>query len=283
MQKSSYAVRSIAIAASLLAIGGSAQAWGFGGSTLPCFVCGAVQAISQTVATVTTTVTAVASGATTPAPTPTPAPAPKPAAGLTIPLNFLMGDSVQTMSDESADAFAAGGVSFKPLGNTTAVNVPGSQVSFLYPITKITLSPQLKVTSGCAMGSALEISRVAKGRGLVKLVVANFCMDYEKKLVLVDMTPMGGETIKQTPLYSFTLATPLGIKYKFPMTVSGHEVLNNLHLTDEAINAMAKALGLSAALKAATASITEHGAITNDIKVQLRSKPVSTTPYTPAP
>ncbi|MDO9237618.1 MAG: hypothetical protein Q7U28_16490 [Aquabacterium sp.] len=279
MQKVTYAVRSIAMTASLLAMGSSAQAWGFGGSTQTCFVCGAVQAISQTVANVTTTVTAVASGATTPAPTP----APTPAAGLTIPLNFLMGDSVQTMSDESVDAFVAGGVSFKPLGNTTAVDVPGSQVSFLYPITKITLSSQLKVTSGCAIGSALEISRVAKGRGLVKLVVANFCMDYDKKLVLVDMTPMGGETIKQAPLYSFTLATPLGIKYKFPMTVSGHEVLNNLHLTDEAINVMAKALGLSAALKAATASITEHGAITNDIKVQLRSKPVSTTPYTPAP
>ena len=277
MQKVTYAVRSIAMTASLLAMGSSAQAWGFGGSTPTCFVCGAVQAISQTVATVTTAVTAASGGATTPAP------APAPAAGLVVPLNFLMGDSVQTMSDEAVDAFVAGGVSFKPLGNTTAVDVPGSQVSFLYPITKITLSPQLKVTSGCAIGSALEVSRVARGRGLLKLVIANFCMDYEKKLVLVDMTPMGGETIKQTPLYSFTLATPLGIKYKFPMTVYGHEVLNDLHLTDSGINIMVRALALSSVLRAATASITEHGAITNDIKVQLRSKPVSTTPYTPAP
>ncbi|HET8868849.1 MAG TPA: hypothetical protein VFM48_00240 [Aquabacterium sp.] len=200
-------------------------------------------------------------------------------ANLTIPANSLVANSVQAFSQESLDAFDVGGVTVTPLGNATAVpNVVGA---FSFPITSITINNQLKIASGDAKGSALEISRIARNVGKVGVTVANFTINYTTKQVLADTTPLGGTTTKQAPLYNFNVATPLGIKYKFPLTITGHEVLDQLTLTPEMNATMKSALALTPVLAAALDSITTFGTLTQDILVKLRDKPVSTTPYVP--
>lgn len=200
-------------------------------------------------------------------------------ANLTIPSNSLVANSVQAFSQESLDAFEVGGVSVAPLGNATAVD--GVAGAFSFPITSITINNSLKIASGDAKGSALEISRIARNVGKVGVTVANFTINYTTKQVLADTTPLGGTTTKQAPLYNFNVATPLGIKYKFPLTITGHEVLDQLTLTPEMNATMKSSLALTPVLAAALDSITTFGTLTQDILVKLRDKPVSTTLYVP--
>lgn len=200
-------------------------------------------------------------------------------AGLTIPANSLVANSVQAFSQESLDAFEVGGVVVTPLGNATAVpNVVGA---FSLPITSITIDNSLKIASGDAKGSALEISRIDRKLGKVAVTLANFTLNYKTKQVLADATPLGGTTTKQMAVYNFNVATPLGIKYKFPLTITGHEVLDQLTLTPEMSAMQKSALALNVVLSAALDSITTFGTLTQDILVKLRDKPVSTTPYVP--
>jgi hypothetical protein len=201
-------------------------------------------------------------------------------ADLTIPANSLVADSVQAFSQESLDAFDVGGVVVTPLGNATAV--AGATGSFSFPITSITINSALKIARGSANGSALEISRVDRKLGKVAVTVANFTINYDTKQVLADTTPLHGTTVKQAPLYNFHTATPLGIKYKFPLSITGHEVLDQLTLTPEMNATMKSALALPTYLAAALDAITTFGTLTQDILVKTR-KAVSTTPYTPAP
>ena len=202
-------------------------------------------------------------------------------ADLTIPANSLVANSVQAFSQESLDAFDVGGVVVTPLGNATAVaNVVGA---FSFPITSITINSALKIARGSANGSALEISRVDRKLGKVSVTVANFTINYDTKQVLADTTPSGGTTAKQAPLYNFHTATPLGIKYKFPLSITGHEVLDQLTLTPEMNATMKSALALTPLLSAALDSISTFGTLTQDIAVKLRAKAVSAKPYVVAP
>ncbi len=200
-------------------------------------------------------------------------------AGLTIPSNSLVANSVQAFSQESLDAFEVGGVTVTPLGNATVVE--GVAGAYSFPITSITISNSLKIASGDAKGSALEISRIARNVGKVGVTLANFTINYETKQVLADTTPLGGATIKQQALYNFNTATPLGLKYKFPLSITGHEVLDKLTLTPEMFAIQRDALKLTPVLTAALESITTFGTLTQDIAVKLRAKPVSTTLYVP--
>jgi hypothetical protein len=200
---------------------------------------------------------------------------------LTLPANGLIANSVQAFSQESQDAFEVGGVTVTALGNATAVDgVPGS---YTMPITSIKVNNSLKIASGDAKGSALEISRVDRKLGKVAVTVANFTIDYDTKQVLADTTPLHGATVKQAPLYNFHTATPLAIKYQFPLKITGHEVLDQLTLTPEMHDTMVSALALPGYLVSALDSITTFGTLTQDIDFKLRPKPVSTQLYVPAP
>jgi hypothetical protein len=202
-------------------------------------------------------------------------------ADLTIPANSLVADSVQAFSQEALDTFALGGVTVAPLGNATAVT--GVDGAFSLPITSITISSALKIARGSANGSALEIARIDRKLGKFAVTVANFTINYETKQVLADTTPLHGTTVKQAPLYNFHTATPLGIKYKVPLSISGHEVLDQLTLTPEMHDTMVSALALPYYLVPALDAITTFGTLTQDINVKLRAKPVSAKVYVPAP
>lgn len=204
---------------------------------------------------------------------------------LTIPTNALVADSVQKFSEVAMDAFAVGAVEVIPLGNATAV--AGTEDAFKLPITSITISG-LKIAGGDAKGSALEISRIAP-RGTpsagkrVGITLANFTINYNTKQVLADITPLGGTTARQAPLYNFNVATPLGLKYKFPLTVTGREVLDKLTLTQQTREAFITRLELKAFEIGALDTVDSFGTLTQEIFLQFRPRPVSTTPYTPAP
>ena len=202
---------------------------------------------------------------------------------LTIPTNALVANSVQAFSQEAQDAFDAGSVTVTPLGNATSVGVADAPGAYNLPITTITIGSKLNITAGDAKGSALEIARVDRKLGKVGLVLANFTLNYVTKQVLADTTPIGGTTVKQAPVYNFTVTTPLGIKYKFPLSITAHEVLGQLTLTPDANLTMKKSLVLSVALRAALDGITSFGTLTQDIAVKFRPKAVSAKPYTPAP
>ncbi len=200
-------------------------------------------------------------------------------ANLTIPTNALVANSVQAFSDIALTAFQLGGVTVTPLGNASNP-APGS---YSLPITSISIGNGLKIAGGQASGSALQLSRLDKDKNTVGVTIANFTINYDTKQVLADTTPMGGTTAKQSPLYNFQTETPLAIKYKFPLTITAHEVLNNLTLTPEMKATMKSALKLTAALAGALDGIDTFGTLTQDILVAFRSKPVSAAPYVAAP
>jgi hypothetical protein len=199
---------------------------------------------------------------------------------LTVNSAGLVANSVQAFSQESLDTFDIAGVVVTPLGNATAVS--GVTGSFSMPITSITVSSSLKIANGSASGSALEIARVDRKLGKVGITLANFSINYDTKQVLADATPLHGATVKQTPVYNFHTATPLGIKYQFPMNITGHEVLDQLTLTPTMHDSMVSALALPYFMVPALDAITTFGTLTQDIVVKTR-KAVSTAPYTPAP
>lgn len=196
---------------------------------------------------------------------------------LTLGTNALTANSVQQFSDESLQAFDLYATTVKPLGNAF---LPANSVgAFGFPITSITTDSKLNIASGDAKGSALEIARDNKGTK-VGVTLANFTINYVTKQVLADTTPVGGVTAKQAALYNFNTATPLALKYKFPLSITGHEVLDTLFLDPSAVNTFMTALALPSFARAVLEEL-DFGTLTQDIATKFRPKAVSNKPYTP--
>jgi len=200
------------------------------------------------------------------------------AGNTTIVTNALVADSVQAFSTDAAGAFEVQSVSVTPLGNATAVSGAATP-SFSLPITSITIDSKLQIVSGDAKGSALKFARTTTAGTEVWVVLANFTIDYVNKKVLADTTIPGVATVKQQAIYSFATSSALSIKYKFPLSITGHEVLNQLMLTEETKDSFMNGLKLYSFIRAVL-DATDFGTLTQDIAVKLRSKPVSTKLYT---
>ncbi|MBI2731810.1 MAG: hypothetical protein HYX44_00370 [Aquabacterium sp.] len=205
-------------------------------------------------------------------------------AGLTIPTNALVANSVQTFSDLAMDAFGLQNVTVIPLGNATAV--PNTTNAYNLPITTITIGSGLSIAKGDARGSALQFARTSRGVNYA-LTLANFTIDYTRKQVLADVTVKAtanttASTVKQQAIYNYNVNAKLGIKYKFPLTITAHEVLDKLFLTEETKDSFMLGLKLPASNRGVLDD-TDFGSLTQDILVAFRSKPVSMTPYVPAP
>ncbi|MBC7699578.1 hypothetical protein [Aquabacterium sp.] len=204
---------------------------------------------------------------------------------LTIDWTKMQGTSILAFSPNAISLFQANGGKLAALGNTTAVGTGGW--TFSLPITSIEISSSLKVASGQASGSALDIvRRVFDDQGNILtsgIVLANFTLDYTNKKVLADSTPRGGATQAQLAVFTFNAATPLALKYKFPLTVTGHEVLDQLVLTPGAVDLFASSLGLSGDAVLNLVRTTDFGTLTQDISTNARKPAVSKTPYVPAP
>lgn len=204
------------------------------------------------------------------------------AGGLTVPFNAFQADSVQAFSDQALKSFALRfiGVTVTPKGNATAS--PTVTGAYVLPITHITLQG-LKIASGQAKGSALLITRENDDGVVVGFTLANFSINYLTKQVLADTTPLGSTTtVPQLPLYNFNTATPLALKYKFPLTITGHEVLDKLFLTTEAKAVFMNSLQLPLVAQGLL-DTTDFGTLTQDISTKFRKAAVPNKPYVPAP
>lgn len=205
---------------------------------------------------------------------------------LTIDWTKYQGTSVIDFSTEAIDLFKANGGKVKPLGTATAVGTAGW--TFAMPITTIEINSALKIASGSAVGSALDIVRSTfdEDSGTVittGIVLANFKLDYINKKVLADTTPHGGTTQNQFAVYTFNAVNPLALKYKFPFTITGHEVLDNLVLTPAAVDLFAATLGLEGESVLNTVRAAKFGTLTQDISTNARKPAASKVPYVPAP
>lgn len=198
------------------------------------------------------------------------------ASALTVPTESLQANSTQNFSQDALDQFDLFAIGVTPLGNATSTATVGS---FNLPVTSISVNSSLKVSAGAAVGSALEIARTYRGNK-VGVTIANFKINFETHQVLADVTPIGGVTVPQMAVYTFNEATPLSLKYKFPLTISGTQLLDKLFLTPDGIAIIAKALVLPS-FAPALMQTTDFGNIAIDVKVGLR-KAVSTKPYVPA-
>jgi hypothetical protein len=199
-------------------------------------------------------------------------------ADLTVPFAGLVGNSVQAFSDRANKAFTLQSVTVSALGNGTAV-AGATLPAFNFPITSITVGSKLNIVSGAASGSALKLSRTLDDGSEAFVVLANFTIDYNAKQVLADTTITGGAVVKQHAIYNFNIATPLALKYKFPLTITGHEVLDKLFLTEEAKDNMMAGLVLDDYIRAGVLDTTDFGTLTQDITVKTRAKAVPTAPY----
>lgn len=203
------------------------------------------------------------------------------AAGLTLNVANKQANSVQTFSTFAQGQFRQVGITFTALGNATAVT--GVAGAYNLPITTITIGSNLKVASGAAVGSALKLDRIGEDEETgeevaVSLVLANFKIDYTQNVVLADATPKGGATIPQMPLYKFNVSEALKLKYVFPLTITGHEVLDKLFLTTEAKSLFISALKLPSFV-IPLLDTTDFGTIVNDISTKARTPAVPTAPY----
>lgn len=198
------------------------------------------------------------------------------ASALTIPAQSIQANSVQVFSEDALFQYSLFDINVTPLGNATPTATAGA---FNLPVTSITVNSSLKVVSGAAVGSALEIARMYRGNK-VGVTIANFKLDFENHKVLADVTPIGGTTVNQMAVYNFNEAQALTLKYKFPLTVTGTQVLDKLFLTPEALPVIVKSLALPAFAEE-LAKQTDFGKILVDVKLGFRTA-VSTTPYVPA-
>lgn len=207
------------------------------------------------------------------------------ATGITIPVNAFVADSIQEFSIEANANFRQVGIKVTSKGNasTNADKVN----SFTLPVTAITVSPLLKILSGTAQGSALQFDRIGEDEETgeeiaTRLTLANFTINYTTHQVLADATPLGGTPTKQVPIFNFKTLTPLGLKYKFPLNITGNEVLGDLALTPEAKELYKVNLKLPSFVFPLLDTL-RFGTLTQNITTKLRSTPVSTKPYVPAP
>jgi hypothetical protein len=204
------------------------------------------------------------------------------AAGLTIPTATWQANSVLAFSADTLKAFNLRfiSVTVAAKGNTVAsTTTPGV---YTLPITSISVSSSLKIAGGAASGSALQITRLNDNGDTVGFTLANFVINYETKQVLADATPLHGTTVAQLPVYTFNTATPLALKYKFPLTITGHEVLNTLFLTTAAKTFFMDTLALPEAAKGLL-DTTDFGTLTQDINTSTRKPAISAKAYVPAP
>ena len=195
---------------------------------------------------------------------------------LSIPTNALQANGILAFSQDGQDGMEAIGISLKPLGNTTAV--PNAKASFVLPVTSISLQ-LVKIAGGATAGSALEFNRVNDETGEARRVtLANFSIDFNAKKILADSKQAGKATASKTPIFDFNEQTSLGLKYRFPLSITGKQILDKLFLTTEGKAVLKDGLQLPE-IADVVLDTFDFGTITVDVAVKLRSKPVSARPY----
>ncbi len=199
-------------------------------------------------------------------------------ADIAIPVNALEVNTVQAFSDRCTKALRAINTTISALGTTTPV--PGAAlVSFSLPITSITIGNGLKIVKGAGLGTALKFDRKMDDGSKAWVVLANFWLDYATKRVLADGTIPGSPTVKDVVVYHFNMDSPLALKYKFPLSITGREVVNKLMLGESVKDLFMAGLQLDEFVRPGVLDTTDFGTLTTEALVKFRSKPGSAKPY----
>jgi len=197
---------------------------------------------------------------------------------LTIPTNALQADAVQAFSEESLGAFELAEIKVKPAGQSSAV--PGLVGAFALPVTSITIDG-LKVVGGKSNGAALRFERYDWETGATEIAtLGNFRIDFKSHVIHADVFLQSGERRADLPVFNFKEQTALAIRYKFPLSITAHQVLDQLFLTLPAQQAFIEGLKLNEVL-AATLEAINFGEIRINVGVKLRTQAISTKPYRP--
>ena len=160
--------------------------------------------------------------------------------------------------------------------------MPNVAGAYNLPVTSIALQ-FIKIAGGSSTGSALEFNRFDDNTNKsTRVTLANFSIDFNAKKILADTTQQGQATVNKTPIFDFHEQTPLGLKYQFPLSITGKQILDKLFLTTEAKKMFKGGLELPD-IADVMLDTTDFGTITIDVAVKLRSKPVSARPYVVAP
>lgn len=198
-----------------------------------------------------------------------------------VSINGLVADSVQVFSQDAMDAYSLKSVTVSARGNTA-----GSGDTFRMPITEIYLGNSKYtgigggIVKGGAVGSALDISCLSEITGRrIGLTLANFRIDYHRKLVMADVTPHGSQTIANQAVYTYKVRRAMAIEADASGKLVLDERLVGLRLTPTMITQMTQALELDEVSVAVIESI-EFGELKQKIDIAFRS-PVSATPYAP--
>jgi len=197
---------------------------------------------------------------------------------LTIPTNFLEADANLVFSQEALDALALVEIQMSPAGTATAS--AGQVGAYMLPVTSVTIDG-LKVAAGKSTGAALKFDRFDYDTGADRRVtLGNFRLDFIKRVIHADAFSDNGQRTPDMPVFTFNEQTPLAIKYRFPLSITAHQVLDKLFLTPEAQGVFNNGLGLPEVVQDVL-RIINFGEIRVNVGVKLRAKPVSTTPYKP--
>lgn len=197
-----------------------------------------------------------------------------------VSINGLVADSVQVFSQDAMDAYAIKSVTVSARGNTA-----GSGDTFRMPITEIYLGNSKYVgigggiVKGGAVGSALDISCLSDVTGQrIGLTLANFRIDYHRKLVMADVTPHGGQTITNQAVYTYKVRRAMAIEADASGKLVLDERLVGLRMTTNMVKQMTQSLELDEISVAVIESI-EFGELKQKIDIAFRPL-VSDKPYT---
>jgi hypothetical protein len=212
------------------------------------------------------------------------------ASALTLNTTGLKANATLTFSVPAYYSATGKGVDikFRGLGNMTyngdvpvidpEVGEASPVPQFNLPVTKadVTIGWDLKVRakSGDSVRSALELNR----RG-VPLVLANFKVDFDNKVLLCDFIKADG-TVTHGGLYSFVEIVPQNISLK-GLVLNQTVTIGKLVLTESARNLMGDTLNLSAPLRA-TLVEQDWGTIAIQVTSYKRSPAASDRPFTAA-
>jgi hypothetical protein len=207
-------------------------------------------------------------------------------AGITLDTSGLKADATLKFSAPATSLSGLTGISFGALGNTvyqgtSAETVDGNTVqvpSFGMPVTKATISIgwDLKITanSGESSRSALAIKLGAK-----QVVLANFAIDFDKKIVYADAI-IDGVTSKKTAIYTFKETVPQAISFK-NLVLNQSVTLGELIFTPAAATQIGNALALPAPLQTVLSQL-DYGTIKVLVTSYKRSPKANATPFTAA-
>jgi hypothetical protein len=210
------------------------------------------------------------------------------ASALTLNTTGLKADSVLTFTNSAYGSATAASISFKAFGNMTRladVTVTDPETNelvqvpqFNQPVTKadisVTSSLAIVPNSGAAIRSGLQINR-----GKLTASLANFNVDFNKKIVFADIFTAAGTTT-QAQIFTFKDNGDLKISFK-GLVLNQSQTISNLVFTQQTQDILATTLALSAPLKA-TLATQDWGTIAVKVTSFKRTPAVSNKPLTPA-